>query len=55
MALGEDYVTLDSVIAALAQSTTAQYTRPLVLAMLEEMEANGDVMFDAEESRVYQV
>ena len=29
--------------------------RALVLAMLEEMEANGDVMFDAEEARVYQV
>ena len=42
-------------LAALGQSTTAQYTRALVLAMLEEMEANGDVMFDAEEARVYQV
>ena len=54
--LGEDYIPLDDVLAALGQSTmAAQYTRAVVLAMLEEMEANGDVMFDAEEARVYQV
>ena len=55
MAPGAEYVTLDSVIDALAQSTTAQYTRTLVLAMLEEMEAHGDVIVDVRPSGVTHV
>ena len=50
-----DYVLLDAVIQKLAASTVADYSRPLILAMIEQMEENGDVMFDAEEDKVYQV
>jgi hypothetical protein len=48
-------VLLDAVIQKLAASTVADYSRPLILAMIEQMEENGDVMFDAEEGKVYQV
>ena len=44
-----------AVIQKLAASPVADYSRPLILAMIEQMEENGDVMFDAEEDKVYQV